>query len=83
MSTRKRTILAVQTAALTAVIIGSVATSEAADWQLLGHLFVEHAAPMLVSAERTALDAELARIPAQLAFDVYQRVGFVAPAGRA
>ena len=43
--------------------------AEAADWQLLGHLFVTQAAPLLVSAERTALDAELARIPAQLVFD--------------
>ena len=40
MSTRKRTILAVQTAALIAVTIGSVMTSEAADWQPLALVLV-------------------------------------------
>ena len=40
MSTRKRTILAVQTAALIAVFIGSVMTSEAADWQPLALVLV-------------------------------------------
>lgn len=38
--------------------------AEAADWQLLGRLFVTHAAPLMVSAERAAVVALLARIPA-------------------
>ena len=38
--------------------------AEAADWQLLGRLFVTHAAPLMVTAERAAVVASLARIPA-------------------
>jgi LuxR family transcriptional regulator, maltose regulon positive regulatory protein len=37
---------------------------EAADWPLLGRLFVTQAAPLMVSAERSAVAALLARIPA-------------------
>jgi putative nucleotidyltransferase with HDIG domain len=40
VSTRKRHILAVQTAALIAVTIGSAVTSEAADWQPVALVFV-------------------------------------------
>ncbi len=39
-------------------------TVEAADWPLLGRLFVTRAAPLMVSAERSAVAALLARIPA-------------------
>jgi LuxR family transcriptional regulator, maltose regulon positive regulatory protein len=38
--------------------------ADAADWQLLGRLFVTQAAPLMVSAERAAIVASLARIPA-------------------
>jgi LuxR family maltose regulon positive regulatory protein len=38
--------------------------ADAADWQLLGRLFVTRAAPLMVSAERAAIVASLARIPA-------------------
>ncbi|MGW1339546.1 LuxR C-terminal-related transcriptional regulator [Kribbella sp. NPDC002412] len=38
-------------------------TAEAADWSLLGRLFVTQAAPLMVSAERSGVAAQLARIP--------------------
>ncbi|TCN43885.1 LuxR family maltose regulon positive regulatory protein [Kribbella orskensis] len=43
--------------------------AEAADWQLLGRLFVRQAMHLLVSSERTELDAILARIPSHLFAD--------------
>lgn len=39
-------------------------SAEAADWSLLGRLFVTQAAPLMVSSERSAVAAQLARIPA-------------------
>ena len=38
--------------------------ADAEDWPLVGELFVTHAAPLLVSAERALLGQVLARIPA-------------------
>ncbi|TCO33407.1 LuxR family maltose regulon positive regulatory protein [Kribbella steppae] len=43
--------------------------AEAADWHLLGRLFVTQAAPLTVSTERAAVVALLARIPAELLAD--------------
>lgn len=40
--------------------------ADAEDWPLLGRLFVSYAAPLLLSTDRAALDAVLARIPAPL-----------------
>jgi LuxR family maltose regulon positive regulatory protein len=40
--------------------------ADAQDWSLLGRLFVTHGAPLLLSTDRAALDAVLARIPAEL-----------------
>lgn len=39
-------------------------SADAADWALLGRLFVTKAAPLMVSSERSAVAAQLARIPA-------------------
>ncbi|MEU8225696.1 LuxR C-terminal-related transcriptional regulator [Kribbella sp. NPDC048915] len=38
-------------------------SADAADWHLLGRLFVRQAAPLMVSAQRSAVAAQLTRVP--------------------